>query len=180
MSRVRGVVAFATGTLRIRAVDALSLPKRIVVVGCAGAGKTTLSASIAARLGVRHVERDELGELGGAEYRAAVAELAGTDEWVFDGAPYYVDEVVYSRADVVVALDYPRRVVMRRVTWRALRRPDARRWRDPEHPVRWAWFVWAQRRREVADLERRPELASAEVVRLRSPADARKWLASLP
>jgi adenylate kinase family enzyme len=150
--------------------------KRVVVVGCAGAGKTTLSAALAARLGVPHVERDELGELGSPEYRAAVSDLVRREEWVFDGAPYYVDEVVYGRAQLVVALDYPRRVVMRRVVWRALRWPDAQSWRDPEHPVRWAWSVWAERRREIADLERRPELASAQIVRLGSPADADRWL----
>jgi hypothetical protein len=122
------------------------------------------------------VERDDLGELGSDEFRAAVAEAVARDAWVFDGAPYYVDEVVYPRAQLVVALDYPRRVVMRRVAWRALRRPDPRSGGTPHHPVRWAWSVWAERRREIADLERRPELTSAQVIRLRSPAAARRWL----
>jgi adenylate kinase family enzyme len=152
---------------------------RVVVVGCAGAGKTTLAAALASRLRAPHVERDELGELGSDEYRAAVAEAVAGDRWVFDGPPYYVDELVYARAEVVVALDYPRRVVMRRVVWRALRRPDPRSWRDPHHPVRWAWSVWTDRRSEIAALGSRPELASAEVVRLSSPAAARRWLASL-
>jgi adenylate kinase family enzyme len=149
---------------------------RVVVVGCAAAGKTTLAAALATRLGVPHVERDALGELGSDEFRAAVAEAVALDGWVFDGAPYYVEDVVYRRTESVVALDYPRRVFMRRAVWRALLRPDARSWRDPHHPVRWAWSVWAERRREIADLERRPELASAQVIRLGSPAAARRWL----
>jgi hypothetical protein len=69
--------------------------------------------------------------------------------------------------------------VMRRVVSRALSQPDRRSWRDPHHPVRWAWSVWAERRREIAELERRPELASAQVIRLRSPTAARRWLASV-
>ena len=153
--------------------------KRVVVVGCAGAGKTTVAAELAARLGVTHVERDTLGELGSDEYRAAVAEVARAEAWVFDGAPYYVDDVLYPRAQLVLALDYARRTVMRRVVWRALRRPDARRWRDPHHPGRWAWSVWAERRGEIAALERRPELRSAQVIRLGTPAAARRWLASV-
>jgi hypothetical protein len=156
-----------------------AIVKRVVVVGCAGAGKTTLAAALAARLRAPHVERDELGELGSEEYRAAVAREVTKEAWIFDGAPYYEESIVYSRADTVVALDYARRVVMRRVVWRALRRPDTWDWRDPYHPVRWAWAVWAQRRREIAGLERRPELASAQVIRLASPAAARRWLASV-
>ena len=154
--------------------------KRVVIVGCAGAGKTALAAVLAPRLRAAHVDRDDLGELGSDEYGAAVARAVSDDAWIFDGAPYYVESIVYPRADSVIALDYARRVVMRRVVWRALRRPDARDWRDPHHPVRWAWSVWAERRREIAELERRPELRSAQVIRLASPAAARKWLASVP
>jgi adenylate kinase family enzyme len=156
-----------------------AIVKRVVVVGCAGAGKTTLAAALAARFRVRHVERDELGELGSDEDRAAVARAVSNEAWIFDGAPYYEESAVYSRADAVVALDYPRRVVMRRVVWRALRRPDPRDWRGPHHPVRWAWSMWAKRRREIAELEHRPELASAQMIRLASPAAARSWLTSV-
>jgi adenylate kinase family enzyme len=80
--------------------------KRVLIVGCAGAAKTTLAAALAARLRAPHVERDELGELGSDEYRAAVARVVSNEAWVFDGAPYDEEGVVYSRADSVVALDY--------------------------------------------------------------------------
>jgi adenylate kinase family enzyme len=142
--------------------------RRVVVIGCAGAGKTTLSRALAARLGVPHVERDELGELGGDDYRRRVGEVVAGDAWVFDGAPYYVDAVVYPRADTVVALDYARVTVLRRAAWRAL---QTRR----SSGLRWAWKVWAERRREVAALD----LPHAEIVRLRTPRDARAWLRRL-
>jgi len=104
-----------------------------------------------------------------------VAEVVAGDSWVFDGAPYWVEALVYPRADAVVALDYPRRTVMWRVIWRSLRQPDPRSWRDPEHPVRWAWSVWAERRRESAALE----LPHASIIRLRSSREARAWLNQL-
>jgi adenylate kinase family enzyme len=153
--------------------------RRVVIVGCASAGKTTLAAALAECLAVPHVERDELGELGSPEYRLAVAEAVAGEAWIFDGAPYWVDSVVYRRVDTVVALDYPRRTVMRRVIWRSLRSPDDRNWSDPNHPVRWAWSVWGDRRREIATLAALPDLHGAEIVRLRSPGHTRAWLRRL-
>jgi hypothetical protein len=51
-----------------------------------------------------------------------------------------------------------------------------RNWLDPGHPVRWAWSNQAQARaRVLAAIEQRPDLS---VVRLRSPAEVRRWLAS--
>ena len=43
--------------------------QRVVVVACAGAGETTLTAALAAHLGVPHVERNELPELGSDDSR---------------------------------------------------------------------------------------------------------------
>jgi adenylate kinase family enzyme len=99
------------------------IPERVVVVGCAGSGKTTLARELAARMDARHIERDALGDdeaPGFAALVAAAVEAAGR-RWVFDGAPYNAEALVYPPADALVALDYPRRVVWRRVVTRSLR-----------------------------------------------------------
>jgi hypothetical protein len=57
---------------------------------------------------------------GFATQVAAAVEAAGR-RWVFDGAPYNAEPLVYRHADTVVALDYPRRVVWRRVLTRSVR-----------------------------------------------------------
>ena len=96
-----------------RPVPTRPVPERLVVVGCAGSGKTTLARSVAARLDARHIERDALGDDEAPGFAALVAAAveAGGRRWVFDGAPYNAGALVYPHADALVALDYPRRVV---------------------------------------------------------------------
>jgi hypothetical protein len=170
------------------------IPKRIVVIGCAGSGKTTLARALALRLGARHLERDALGDdeaPGFATQVAAAIDAAGS-RWVFDGAPYNAELLVYPHADTVVALDYPRRVVQRRVLTRSLRLWLTRhgdgahtstsppwRWWAPHHPVGWAARTHAARHAEIAELFARPELAHTHRLRFTSPRQAATWLVSL-
>ena len=85
------------------------IPERIVVIGCAGSGKTTLARALAVQLGARHLERDALGDDEAPSFATQVAAAidAAGSRWVFDGAPYNAELVVYPQADTVVALDYP-------------------------------------------------------------------------
>lgn len=177
-----------------RPVPTWPTPERVVVVGCAGSGKTTLARSIAARLDARHIERDALGDdeaPGFAVLVAAAVEAAGR-RWVFDGAPYNAEALVYPHADALVALDYPRRVVWRRVVARSLRLWLTRRgdgahtstsppwkWWTPTHPVRWAAQTHAARHTEIAALLDRPEVAHMQRFRFTSPRQAATWLTSL-
>ena len=89
-----------------------------MVIGCAGSGKSTLARRLAGRTGLPLVERDGLGVEGSPGYLSAVAEMAARPCWILDGAPYYADELVYSAADTVVFLDYPKVLVLWRVLWR--------------------------------------------------------------
>jgi energy-coupling factor transporter ATP-binding protein EcfA2 len=145
-----------------RPVPTKPIPERVVLVGCAGSGKTTLARALAARLDARHIERDALGddETPGFATRVAAAVQAAGRRWVFDGAPYNAEPLVYPHADTVIALDYPIRVVLRRVltrsarTWLTGRTDGAHttsppwRWWAPTHPVRWATQTHAARHAE--------------------------------
>jgi len=165
--------------------------QRIVVVGCAGSGKSTLSRELADRTGLPLTERDALGVLGSREYRDALAALARGSRWILDGAPYYEDDLIYGAADTVIILDYPRPLVM----WRVLRRSVAvelsrrtvgahhpsgpRAWLDREHPLRWAWTSHRQRHEEGLALTTRPDLANAQVIRFTRPTRTSHWLHQL-
>ena len=103
------------------------IPGRVVVIGCAGSGKTTLAHALAARLGGRHIRRDALGDdeaPGFATQVAAAVDAAGS-RWVFDGAPYNAEMVVYPHADTVVAGRVAQVGVATQRRRCALRRPGA-------------------------------------------------------
>ncbi len=59
-----------------------------------------MAREVAARLDARHIERDALGDdeaPGFAALVAAAVEAAGR-RWVFDGAPYNAEALVYPHA----------------------------------------------------------------------------------
>lgn len=175
-------------------------PRRVRVVGTSGSGKTTFGRAVAHRLGVPFRELDEVfwgpdwQQKEPEEGRAVLREFlaASPDGWVLDGNWRSVRAGLADDADLVLWLDYPRRVVMPRVVRRTIARGVLRRelWhgnredlrtllrRDPEENiVLWAWTSHAPNREQLAhDAAHGP----VPVVRLRTPAAARRWLAALP
>ncbi len=168
-------------------------PRRVVVAGTSGSGKTSLAAVVAERLGVPHVEIDALFHGPGWEPRASfvadVQRFTAEPGWVTEWQYSEVRPLLIERAALMVWLDLPRRTVMRQVVWRTL----TRRWRrqqlwngniepplwtiatDGQHIVRWAWSTHATTAAQVAAAAaRRPDLT---IVRLGSRAEADAWLA---
>jgi adenylate kinase family enzyme len=169
---------------------------RVVVGGISGAGKTTLAAALAARLGLRHVEIDALFHGPGWEPRptfvADVDEATRGDGWLADGFGYSrVADLLWSRCDTFVWVDYSRPVVMVRVLRRSLARATLARelwngnregfvdWLDPEHPIRWAWTQHRSRRACIEARIADPRSAGVRVVHLPNPAATRRWLRGL-
>jgi len=171
-------------------------PRRIVIAGISGAGKTSLAAALSRRLGIPHIEMDALyhgpGWTRRAEFEADVERFTASDTWVCDAQYHWiVGDVLAGRADTFVWLDLPRHTVMHRVIRRSLVRVLLRRplWHDntetlrallfsPRHPVHWAWSQHTARRAETAAYFARH--ARVTVVRLRTARQARRWLRSLP
>lgn len=170
--------------------------QRVLVAGVTGSGKSTLARRVAAAAGLPFHEMDALFHGPGWEpiptFVEDVRRVAEQDRWVFDSHGYPpVRDLLWSRADTVVWLDYPRRVVMPRVLRRSLARSLGRQpvfngnveslrdWLSPEHPVRWAWTSFAERHADLARRGADPAYGHLRVVRLRSPRAARDWLASL-
>jgi adenylate kinase family enzyme len=162
---------------------------RVVVLGAVGAGKTRFSAQLAGCLGVRHVERDDLGfPIGSQDYLDRTAAEVAADCWVFDGPPYFAETLVYPRATTIIALDFERTVVLRRVLARTVKAmatqwPSRGAWEwnifSSKHPIRWSWTTWAERRQQMADLRVNPIVKAAEFIHFGRPIEAEIWLVAI-
>lgn len=175
-------------------------PRRFAVVGTTGSGKTTLARTLAHRLGLRHIELDALfwgpnwTQVDDDVFRRRVEDAlaAAPDGWASDGNyRARVSDLLWLGADRLVWLDYPIwRVYSRlfvRTTSRTVRRTEL--WSGNRESLRTAFlsrdslFVWAlkthwRHRREWTEILARPEYARVQVVRLRSPADTRRFVAA--
>jgi adenylate kinase family enzyme len=161
---------------------------RFSVIGTSGSGKTTLARALAARLQIPFIELDSIFHqanwvaLPEDAFRVRVSALLAGECWVVDGNYAAVRELVWERATTIVWLDLPRWQIMAQVIWRSVGRAatgaelwngNRERWNmllTADHPIRWAWRTYHERRRHFE------ELRDARWVRLRSRRDMRRWL----
>ncbi|MET9216214.1 MULTISPECIES: P-loop NTPase family protein [unclassified Nocardia] len=168
--------------------------QRILISGISGAGKTTLAGALADRLALPRRELDALhhgpGWVKRPEFEAEVEQFTAGPRWVTeDQYRRWLGDLLWTRADTVVWLDLPKRTVMTRVVRRSFtravtgrelwngNRESFRHWPDHDHPIRWAWSRYEDRRVRTEELIGRfPELT---VVHLTSAGDVRRWLRGL-
>jgi adenylate kinase family enzyme len=180
----------------------VSVPmQRVSMVGTSGAGKSTLGKALAARIGGDFLELDSVYHQPGwvplprDEFRRRVGEAVAGERWVIDGNyTSNVKDLVWARADTVVWLDLPKRTVMRRIIWRSFQRAarqvelwngNRERWRNlfsvdkEESVVAWAWQTHAATRAKLAAAMADPAHAKLHFVRLKNPAEVRRFLWSV-
>ena len=172
--------------------------RRINVTGTSCSGKTTLARELEGRLGLPHVEIDALfwgpdwRPVPGEAFRARLAAALDGHEWVADGGYAAVRDITWARADTVVWLDYPMRTVLARWARRTVTRIRTREEFWPGTGNResvgnalrrggllW-WIVSTHRRRRRTMAAAMAERTDLRWVRLRSPAEAERWLAGVP
>jgi adenylate kinase family enzyme len=168
--------------------------RRIAIVSSASSsGKTTLGRELARRLEVPFHELDALHhgpgwtEATAEELRTRVEPLVAGEAWVVDGAyRSKLGDLVLESADLVVWLDLPMHVwltrLLRRTTSRIARREEL--WNGNRETLRNVLFsrdsliLFAlrnfPRRRKLYPVE----LAPFHVVRLRTPKEVERWLAT--
>jgi adenylate kinase family enzyme len=172
--------------------------RRVQIMGQTSAGKSTLAAHLAGRLGVPFVELDALFwkpgwvESDREEFRGRVVEATRGDGWVVAGN--YRRETIpafWDRLETVIWLDFPLPIILWRVLRRSWRRSRTREllW-GTNHERFWGQLqLWSQssllhfavryhrrRRREFAALMGDPTWSHVRFVRLRSPAQLARFL----
>ncbi len=109
--------------------------KRVMIIGCCGAGKSTLSKRLgtATNLDIIHLDqyywKPNWVETDNVEWNKVVENLANKSSWIIDGNYGGTMDMRIERADTIIYLDYPTikclwRITKRIVKYRGLIRPD--------------------------------------------------------
>lgn len=172
--------------------------ERVVVVGCTGAGKSTLAKALACQLDLEYVELDRLFQgpnwvmRSAEEVRGELLEATQADGWVVDGNYSMVRDAIWPRATTIVWLDYS----LATCFWRALKRTTVRvgtrelLWGVNRETARvnffsrdsillWVLKTHSQHRKTLPKEFLQPENSHLEVHRFRKPREAAEFLASI-
>jgi adenylate kinase family enzyme len=165
---------------------------RVAVIGSPGAGKTTFSKKLAAKLRIPlyHLDYFYYDDTfnypeNTAAWREKVTQLTDQPAWILDGNYKSTFDIRFPKADTIIYLDYPRslavtRALKRRVKLHGKLRSDM----PPSWKEKFTFalfrFIWSYNKNE------RPKVygllqkyAGKKVIILRSPAQADEFLTTL-
>jgi adenylate kinase family enzyme len=173
----------------------LQSPIRIVVVGTSSTGKTTFASRLAKRLAVPLVELDELywsrdwQPKSKAEFIELVERSIRKPKWIVDGNYSLVREHIWSKATMVIWLNYSFPLAFWRGFKRALGRCITRHtlWHGNRETFRQTFFskqsilVWIitthrRRRIEFATIRKSNQFPNVSWIEFRHPSQAEQWL----
>ena len=163
--------------------------QRILVLGPCGAGKSTLAIELGRRLGLEVVHMDRLfwkpgwTESDDDEFAAKQEEAVQREAWICEGNYKSSLPLRLARADLVVYLDFPRRVFMprllRRIAGRRTR-PDMTEGCEEFWDPRFLAYAWLFPGRERTRILRAVAESGTPRLDLRRPADVEALFAELP
>ena len=173
-------------------VQALTLMNRIAIIGPSGAGKSTLARELGRRTGLPVWHLDKLWwrpgwvETDEETFDQDLRDVVAGEKWIIDGNYSRTFDIRLPRADLILYLDFPRRIYFRRVLWRIAKgygrtRPDLAEECPEQFDPEFLRFVWnipkKSRPRTLAALQQFQQ--GSLLLTLRSPKDVRKLLERL-
>jgi adenylate kinase family enzyme len=172
--------------------------QRIVVIGSTCAGKTTLAHYLSDLFSLPYTELDALHwgpnwePAPTAELRKNIQNIVSRERWVIDGNYAKLRDIIWSRADTLIWLDYPLPVVLWRWLIRTSQRVLTRKrlWNNNRETLGNAFFssdslfFWIlrrfhNRRREYQTLLTGSQYNTITRVHLKHPRLTRQFLASV-
>jgi adenylate kinase family enzyme len=167
--------------------------KRVLILGCGGAGKSTLARRLGrlTALPVIHLDAHYWNRGWVAtepeRWRERVKELAAGEAWIMDGNFASTFDIRIPRADTIIFLDLPRRVCLRSVLVRLIcnlgrTRPDmapgCKESIDREF-VKWIWQFRTKVRPAILQTLQRCRDDGQQVQHFQSRAQVARFVASI-
>jgi adenylate kinase family enzyme len=167
--------------------------RKVLVIGSGGAGKSTFARRLGELLRIEVIHLDRLYWSAGwvetpkPEWAERVAELVRREAWIMDGNYSGTLDLRLKACDAIVFLDMPRllclwRVLKRSMIYRRRSRPDmgagCQEKLDLDF-VKFLLWIWNYPKRTKPKIvaRMREHAGDKEVVWLRSPAEAERYLA---
>jgi adenylate kinase family enzyme len=171
--------------------------KRLIVIGTTGSGKSTLAERIARKFKLNFIELDALQWEPGwqaaplEEFRERVSKALQASPWIVAGNYHVVRDLVWSKAEAVIWLDYPLWTIFIQLTQRTFRRwwtqellwgtnrepfwVHFKLWSD-ESLYHWLFKTYWRRKRQTPELFTLPEHKHLKLIHFKHPREAEEWL----
>lgn len=171
--------------------------RRIVIIGTTSSGKSTLAKKLAEKIHAEHIELDALHwepnwvEAPDDVMRERVAKALQSETWVVAGNYQQMRDLIWSKAQAIIWLDYSFPIVFWRLLTRTIRRvvtkeklfagnvEDAwmhlKLWSE-NSLFHWLFKTYWRRKREYPLLFSMPEHQHIKVFRFKTQAETDEWL----
>jgi len=174
--------------------------KRIVIIGTTGSGKTTLAKTLAAKLGLVHIDLDDFHWLPGwkerprEDFRRLLIEAARVEKWAVAGNyKNQAMDITWPAADTLIWLDMPFWINFWRLLERTVRRaytgemicngntePFFKQFYSKDSLLLWFLKTWPKNRKMYNEVFANPQsYPHLTLVRLRSYRQIREFLDKL-
>lgn len=162
--------------------------RRIAIIGCGGAGKSTLARNLGeiTNLPVYHLDslywQSGWVETPADQWNQTMLDLVARDAWIIDGNYGSAMDIRFERADIVIYLDYFTltclwHVIKRRIKYHGRTRPDMTEGCPEKIDLEFIrWIISFRRKRRPGIIEKLHGLSDTRIFLLQDPGTVANFL----